>query len=102
MIQTTTTIMSLQVTLFLMILAGAFGKKLGVITPGFESGLSKFLMNLILPCSVLSAFSKQMDDQIWRQSIEVLAAGVCAHFAYILIGLIVSRGQSPDRKPVLQ
>lgn len=102
MLQTTTTIMSLQVTLFLMILAGTFGKKLGIITPGFESGLSKFLMNLILPCSVLSAFSKQMDDQIWRQSIEVLVAGVCVHIAYILIGLIVSRGQLPDRKPVLQ
>ena len=57
MLQTTITIFSLQITLMLMILAGTLGQRLGIITEGFRNGLSKFLMNLILPCSILGAFT---------------------------------------------
>lgn len=91
MLQTTITIFSLQITLMLMILAGTLGQRLGIITEGFRNGLSKFLMNLILPCSILGAFTKEIGGNVWTQSAQILLVMVGVHIFYILLGMLVGR-----------
>lgn len=100
--ETITTILKLQITLLLLITAGAAGKKLGVITQGFSDGLSKFLMNIVLPCSIFSSFQTELGDDIWRQSAQILLVTVAVHIFYILLGAAVYRKSDPDRRAVLR
>lgn len=102
MAQTTATIIGLQAMLLILILAGAAGKKLGFITSGFQDGLSKFLVNIILPCSVLNAFTKEMSPDIWKQSFQILVVMIGVHLFYILLGVLLFRKQPERRKAVLK
>ena len=100
MLQTTITIFSLQITLMLMILAGTLGQHLGIITEGFQNGLSKFLMNLILPCSILGAFTKEIGGNVWAQSAQILLVMVGVHIFYILLGMLVGRAFPEKQRAV--
>ena len=102
MMQMTLTILNLQVTLLLLVVIGAAGRRIGIITEGFQNGLSKFLMSLVLPCSVLNAFTKELSDDIWSQSAQILLIMVGVHLFYILLGAIVSRRLPEGRKAVLK
>lgn len=100
--ETITTILQLQITLLLLIAAGALGRKLGVITQGFSDGLSKFLMNVILPCSVLSSFLTELEAGIWRQSVQIVLITVAVNIFYVLLGAVLYRGGDPGRRAVLR
>ena len=102
MIETLRAVLSLQATLLLLVLAGAAGKKLGVITAGFQNGLSRFLVYMVLPCSVLNAFSKGNTVGIWEQSLQILAVMSAVHVFYILLNLLLYRRKSPGRGAVLR
>lgn len=100
--QTILPILNAQVTLFLLLLAGAAGKKWGVITPGFSDGLSKCLAGLVLPCSILSAFTKGTAPGLLRQSVWILGIMVGVHLFYIVLGSVLYRSADSRRKPVLK
>lgn len=102
MLETIASVVSLQVTLFLLILAGALGKKLGVITEGFQDGLSKFLVNMVLPCSILNAFAGGASAGLWRQSVQILAIVVALHLFYILLSAVLYGRKPPQRGAVLK
>ena len=100
--ETIITILHLQTTLLLLIVVGAGGRKLGVITQGFSDGLSKFLMNIVLPCSILSSFQANLNETIWRQSMQILLITVAVHLFYILLGTVLYRRGDPDQQAVLR
>lgn len=102
MLETVAAVVSLQATLFLLILAGALGEKLGVITEGFQDGLSKFLVRMILPCSVLNAFAGGASADLWKQSVQILAIMVALHLLYILISAVLYGRKPPQRGAVLK
>lgn len=101
MAEVTITVFGLQATLLILILTGAVGKKIGVITEGFGSGLSKFLLNTVLPCGILNAFSRGISSEGLSQSVQVLIMMTAIHLVYMLLGLLY-RSQPPDRRPVYQ
>ena len=100
--ETVRTIFGLQVTLLLLVAAGAGGRKIGVITEGFSGGLSEFLMKMVLPCSIFSAFLNGMDQEIWWQSAQIIAAMVVLHIFYILLGAALYRKAGPQRQAILK
>ena len=102
MIGTVAAVAGLQATLLLLILAGAAGKKLGLITDGFQDGLSRFLVHIVLPSSVLNAFAGGAAPGIWEQSFQILAVMTAVHVFYILLNFALYGRREPRRGAVLK
>ena len=96
------TIFGLQVMLLLLVAAGAGGRRLGIIAEGFSDELSGFLMKLVLPCSIFSAFLKGMDKNIWQLSAQIIAAAAAVHIFYILLVMMLNHRADPQRRAVLK
>ena len=96
------TLLNRQISILLMILTGAFCKKRGLLTPEFSGGLSKFLMNVALPCSIFSAFLGDVDSSIWIQSFQIIVIMLLLHLFYILLGALLYRRQPDSRRAILK
>ena len=102
MLETFAAVVSLQATLLILILAGAAGTKLGFITEGFQDGLSGFLVRIVLPCSILNAFTGGASADLLGQSLQILAVMTAVHIFYILLNLALYGRQPPRRGAVLK
>lgn len=98
----TITILQLQCSLLVMILIGTLGKKAGIITEGVSAGLSKMMINLILPCSVFSAFFERIPDDILKSSVLMILITIAVHLLYILAGVLLYRKKPALQQPVLR
>ncbi len=94
-------VLNRQLSILLLTLTGALGKRWGVMTEGFSDGLSRFLVNLILPCSIFSAFLSDVGAEVWQQSLQIVAIMVALHLFYMVVGLLFCR-QRESRKAVLR
>lgn len=102
MLATVITILKLQVSLMLLIAAGAIGKFTGVITEGFQAGISKFLMNIVLPCMVIVAFSGDVGGGVFEKSMQIFIIALVVHIGYIVFGELIYGRRNPEQKPVLK
>ncbi len=98
----TMTILQLQCSLLVMILMGTVGKKTGVITEGVSDGLSKMMINLILPCSVFSAFLEDIPEDILKSSLMIILITIAVHLLYMLVGTLLYRKKPTVQQPVLR
>lgn len=102
MLEIITDVVGLQTTLLILILTGAAGRKLGLISQGFQDGLSGFLVRAVLPCSVLNAFAGGASAGLLGQSLQILAVMTAVHVFYILLNLALYGRQPPQRRAVLK
>lgn len=98
----TMTILRLQCSLLVMILMGIVGKKTGIITEGVSDGLSKMMINLILPCSVFSAFLEDIPEDILKSSLMIILITIAVHLLYMLVGTLLYRKKPTAQQPVLR
>ena len=53
-------LLALQGQLFLLMALGAFFSRRGILSSGFQKGLTDLVIDLILPCSIITSFEVEI------------------------------------------
>lgn len=81
----TQTIMNSVISLFLIMLAGVYGRKRGFLNKDTIKGLTDILLEIALPCMIITAFSMPYDEHIKS---NIIKAFYLSFIAYILVAVI--------------
>jgi predicted permease len=93
---------SLQGTLFMLMLVGAFLKRRGVITAEGKTCLSDLCMNLVIPCNIFKSFLIRFDGEIFHSCALLLLSAVLMQAVCLILNQFVYRRIEPQRRKVLQ
>ena len=74
-------LLTMQGMMFTMLLVGVFIRRKGIVTSEGRKSLTNLLVNLILPCNILYAFSKS-DTSAFRSMIVVIVGPDTADLVY--------------------
>ena len=94
-------LLNLQAQLFLMMLAGFFFRKY-ILSKSFEKGLTDVIIDLILPCNIVASFQIELDSELIRSTLLVLAVAFAAQIISIGLGMVLFRRSEEADLPVLK
>lgn len=78
-------LLDLQLMMFLLMGLGAFLRKKEIITKGGRECLTDLIMDLILPCNIISAFCISLDREILKAGFQVLVISVILQISCLFI-----------------
>lgn len=96
------TMVTLQLTLFLLLGVGYYTRKRGFITSQSRKSITDLFIQVILPCNIIHSFQIEWSVQIFRNCAAVLAAAFGAQLLYLLLSRVLFIKVSEDKKPVLE
>lgn len=94
-------LLSLQAELFLLLAAGFYFRR-KVVGEGFERGLTDVILDLILPCNIVTSFQIEMNAQLLRSTISVLAVSMANQLACLALGAVIYRRRAREKWPVMK
>ena len=80
-----TVIINKVISLFLIMIIGVYGNKRKIITPTINKGLTNILLEITLPCLVVSSFIFDMDDELKNNIIKCFIYSPIVFIITILI-----------------
>ncbi len=92
----------LQFVMFAEMLAGYLLCRFHVLKPSDRSVLSKLVVNLLLPCSIIASFQIEMNRQILTNFIGILLISTGIQILCTLIARFAFNRYAHERKAVLQ
>ena len=95
-------LLSLQGTLFLMMLMGATLKKRGIITAEGKRCLTDLCVNVIIPCNIFKSCLIQAGRGIFRTCGLLLVSAVLLQVLCLILNHFLFNRYPPQRKKVLQ
>ena len=87
--------LSLQVTLFLLIIVGALMKHLHIVNAEGQKCLNDLVIYLVLPCNIVKSFLISSDGDILRQFGLVLVLSIGVQIVSVILGKILYRNEEP-------
>lgn len=93
---------NLQGALFVMILAGAFLKKRGVIDDAGKRCLSDLCIQIIIPCNIIKSCLIEFNSSILRACGMVLLTGTVIQILCLVLNKFIFNGYQGKQKKVLQ
>lgn len=78
-------LLNLQVMMFLLMATGVLLAKLGIVSRSGRETLTDLIINVILPCNIIQAFSKYFDKSVLLSGLQVLAIAIVLQLFSILI-----------------
>jgi len=81
----TATIMKSVISLFLIMLAGVYGSKKGFLNRDATKGLTDILLEIALPCMIITAFSFPYDESIKS---NILKTFYYSFLTYIILAIV--------------
>lgn len=93
---------NLQGSLFLMILAGLFLKKRGIIDEAGKKCLTDLCVNIIIPCNIVKSCLIEFDLSILKTCGVLLAVGILLQFLCIGLNQILFKKYGSQQRKVLQ
>lgn len=95
-------LLELQAMMFLLMGVGVFLRKKNVLTKEGKNVLTDLVINLILPCNIISAFYIPMDHSVLMAQIEIFVVSVLIQIFCTLISGVLYRRMPGQKKMVLQ
>ena len=95
-------LLSLQGTLFAMMLIGAFLKKKGIVDENGKRCLSDLCINIIIPCNIFKSCLIDFNMGIFRSCSLLLLAAVLMQAVCLILNRFVFNRYPVQRKKVLQ
>jgi len=98
------TILSMIGKILIMIAAGLFFRKIGVISESLEKGLTNLLMDAILPINLLASAGYAFSAELSQGLLKTAAASAIYYAAGILIMVLIARHtklESPEKKALV-
>ena len=97
-----TVIINKVISLFLIMIIGVYGNKRKIITPTINKGLTNILLEITLPCLVVSSFIFDMDDELKNNIIKCFIYSPIVFIITILISYIALFPIQSDKKIIMQ
>ena len=97
-----TVIINKVISLFLIMIIGVYGNKRKIITPTINKGLTNILLEITLPCLVVSSFIFDMDDELRNNIIKCFIYSPIVFIITILISYIALFPIKSDKKIIMQ
>lgn len=94
-------LLTMQSTMLVLFLTGFVLAKTRVISPGFRKSLTDFIINFVLPCSIVKSFMIELDMQILRDCLAVLLVSCATQALSIFLGNVLFSRVEAQRKPCL-
>jgi len=89
-------------SLFLIILVGVYAARKQIITAELNEGLVNLLIQIVLPCMVLSSFTYSYDQSIKAEVVNTFYYSLSAYIFMILISYLLLIPCRSNKKTVLQ
>ena len=93
---------SLQGTLFLMMLIGAYLKKRGIIDANGKKCLTDLCVNVVIPCNIFKSCLIEFNMGIFRSCALLLASAVVMQLICLTLNRFIFNRYAPQQKKVLQ
>ena len=95
------TILESVLSLFFMILVGVYGSKKKIITATINKGLIDILIQITLPCMILSSFIYTYDDTIKTNVLKTFYYSIAVYLITIIISRLILLPIKKDKKTIL-
>ncbi|MDR3209169.1 MAG: AEC family transporter [Oscillospiraceae bacterium] len=92
----------IQLELLLLVAAGYFVTKKGVLTAAGRGELTNLVIYVILPCNIFASFQKGITRETLADCALVLLIGFCMQGLYILLNRVLYRRVPARRRVVMQ
>lgn len=90
-------VLSLQVTIFLLMLAGLAMKKTRIVGAEGQKNLTDLVLNLVLPCNIIRSFQIAFSWETLTSLGAVLAVSICIQIGCMILGRLLF-GRFPQEK----
>ena len=90
------------ISLFLIMIIGVYGSKRKIITSDINKGLTNILLEITLPCLVISSFIFDMDENLKNNIIKSFIYSPSVLIITILVSYIVLLPIKSDKKVIMQ
>lgn len=95
------TIMNSIISLFLIMLVGIYGNKKGIINSNVIKGLTDILLDITLPCMIISSFSFQYDAGVKINIIKTFYYSLSAYAIIVISSFILMFPVKKEKKIIL-
>lgn len=95
-------VLVLQITMLLLIVIGAFIKKIGIISPTGQKNLNDLVIYLILPCNIVKSFLIDWDRDTLKQFALVLVISIALQAASVILGKLLYQKKELGHRMSLQ
>ena len=89
-------------TLFLLMAVGFVFGRLGLLSDGTLSQMSRVLLNAVVPCVMIVSFEVERTAEVDRQLLITFAALAGTYAVYMLGSRLLFRGQGPEERGILR
>ena len=96
------TMVSLQMQLFVFVIAGFVLTRLGTITPAGRKSLSDLLINFILPCNIICSFQINLTGEVLTCCGLMLVLACAVQLFYLLVSRVIYAGAPKERLACLR
>lgn len=93
---------NLQIEIFLLIVVGLILSKTGLMSSATRKQLTKIVLTIVLPCSIIQSFEIDVDHDLIVSCIIVFLVSVMTQFIYWLFNCFLWKNQSLARRINLQ
>ena len=87
----------LQITVFGIMIVGLIVRKLGIVSSEARKDLTDLVINVVLPCNIITSFITRFSTDLIRECVTVLLISVGIQIFSVIYGKILYRNESPDR-----
>ena len=84
-----TDVLSLQLTMFLLILVGVLIKKAKIISPAGQKNINDLVIYVVLPCNIVKSFMIDCDGDIFRQFGLVFIISIGIQVVSVVLGKLI-------------
>ena len=89
------TVLTLQITLFLLIAVGFVVKKMHIVGYQGQKNLNDLVIYVILPCNIIHAFTEgTADGSVFVQYLEILLISIGIQIFCVIYGKVIFRKES--------
>ena len=96
------TLLTLQLTIFLLVAVGFLMKKIHIIGPQGQKNINDLVIYLILPCNILHAFTQSAADGSLMNYLAILFISIGIQVFCVIYGKVMFRREAEGRYKCLQ
>lgn len=95
------TIINSVISLFLIMLVGVYGSKKGIINDNVNKGLANILLDIALPCMVITSFSFPYDEGIKLNVVKTFYYSFATYIIMTIMSLLLMIPIKNEKKTIL-
>lgn len=95
------TIIKSVISLFLIMLVGVYGSKKGIIDNHVNRGLTKILLDITLPCMIITSFSFSYDKGVKSNVLKTFYYSLAVYIILIIISKVLTIPVKNEKRTIL-